>query len=296
MVFLSPKTLLPADFAAGVVQYAIRQSFVDPLARYFRRASSSLATMTITTDGDTINSAGVELKLKYAETEGAPPRWVASPRLSGFPLAANLSQPEYPFVIPTSDAFAVRRSAFNLVNGFYPSGCATLQDAVTDFSFRLLASTPRFSTTHTGVVVTMSSSSTEISEPFQQQRAQFIDEQMLPQRLNISVVWDLYCGCTGWNIEVANFAASLESFLRLRLVAGPDCFCPGFPASYSQALSRMSVSDSTELLRVDVFISHKPPDRYPRFPYRGNVRIEARPRRVIGRSMTGAHRVIFLMC
>jgi glycosyltransferase involved in cell wall biosynthesis len=35
-----------------------------------------------------------------------------------------------------------------------------------------------------------------------------------------------------------------------------------------------------------VFISHKPPQRYPRFPYRGLVVIEDRPQYVIGRSMT----------
>ena len=36
---------------------------------------------------------------------------------------------------------------------------------------------------------------------------------------------------------------------------------------------------------IDIFISHKPPSRYPRFPYHGLVSIEHRPSIVIGRSM-----------
>jgi hypothetical protein len=42
---------------------------------------------------------------------------------------------------------------------------------------------------------------------------------------------------------------------------------------------------------VDIFISHKPPTRYPKFPYHGLVTIDTRPSYVIGRSMTEVHRI-----
>jgi hypothetical protein len=37
---------------------------------------------------------------------------------------------------------------------------------------------------------------------------------------------------------------------------------------------------------VDVWVSHKPPSRFPRWPYHGLVQFEVRPRYVIGRSMS----------
>lgn len=35
--------------------------------------------------------------------------------------------------------------------------------------------------------------------------------------------------------------------------------------------------------KVDIFISHKPPENYPKFPYNGLIEIKERPRYVIGR-------------
>ncbi len=42
---------------------------------------------------------------------------------------------------------------------------------------------------------------------------------------------------------------------------------------------------------IDVWVSHKPPSRFPRFPYHGAVSVRTPPLFVIGSSMTEVHRV-----
>lgn len=42
---------------------------------------------------------------------------------------------------------------------------------------------------------------------------------------------------------------------------------------------------------IDVWVSHKPPPSYPRFPYDGNIKYVERPRIVVGRSMSEANNV-----
>jgi len=48
-----------------------------------------------------------------------------------------------------------------------------------------------------------------------------------------------FSGCTGWNIEVINFASSLEDDVSMHVVGGEDCFCKGFPTRTSDAMERM---------------------------------------------------------
>jgi hypothetical protein len=78
---------------------------------------------------------------------------------------------------------------------------------------------------------------------------------------------------------VINYATALEKDLDMHLVAGEGCFCPGFPEYTTDALERMR---TTKVTNIDVWISHKPPDRYPIFPYNGLVTYSERPNYVIG--------------
>ncbi len=39
--------------------------------------------------------------------------------------------------------------------------------------------------------------------------------------LHLNVMWDLYCGCTGLNIEAINFLVPLEERVKLAAIAGP---------------------------------------------------------------------------
>ena len=118
----------------------------------------------------------------------------------------------------------------------------------------------------------------------QQQASSSVKKDLIPFRL----IWDTYCGCTGVNIEVVNFLYPLSNYLeRLGVIAGPDCFCKGFPEQIQEKLQQIRshavVHPSSQL---DFFVSHKPPKNYPSFPYKGMANIHIRPRYVIGRSMS----------
>jgi len=67
-------------------------------------------------------------------------------------------------------------------------------------------------------------------------------------------------------------------------IISDDNLCPGYPKYITQSLYRLRtlklVPDS-----VDVWISHKPPPSYPKFPYKGIQYYEKRPPYVVGRSM-----------
>lgn len=101
---------------------------------------------------------------------------------------------------------------------------------------------------------------------------------------DVSVVWDLYCSCTGVNIEAINFLVPLEGRVRLAAIAGPECFCPGYPRFVADALRRIRERQVED--PPTIWVSHKPPGNYPTFPYHGGRRFENRPRIVIGRSMS----------
>ena len=50
-----------------------------------------------------------------------------------------------------------------------------------------------------------------VTSPYQQ----LLLPTIKPYKLNLTVVWDLYCGCTGLNIEAINFLVPLEGLIRL---------------------------------------------------------------------------------
>jgi len=104
-------------------------------------------------------------------------------------------------------------------------------------------------------------------------------------RENVSVVWDGYLNdCTGWASEAVSYVVQLERRLRFLAIVGDDNFCPGYPPHTEQALHRMRLTNVPPG-SVDIWVSHKPPPSYPRFPYRGLLYYENRPPYVIGRSM-----------
>jgi hypothetical protein len=84
----------------------------------------------------------------------------------------------------------------------------------------------------------------------------------------------------GLNIEAISFLVPLESVLPISVIAGEGCFCKGFPEAVHESLDRIR---QRKLKQIDFFISHKPPDKYPTFPYKGIVSISTRPKYVIGR-------------
>eukprot|EP00026_Physarum_polycephalum_P002423 Phypoly_transcript_02429.p1 GENE.Phypoly_transcript_02429~~Phypoly_transcript_02429.p1 ORF type:complete len:844 (+),score=95.77 Phypoly_transcript_02429:69-2600(+) len=110
---------------------------------------------------------------------------------------------------------------------------------------------------------------------------------LVEQKKEISefmLVWDLYCGCTGVNVEAISYLVALEGKLDVGAVAGEGCWCGGFPTYVQESLLR--ISSRVIGPKVDVWVSHKPPDKYPSFPYKGLVNVKDRPKRIIGRSMS----------
>ncbi|KAJ4462193.1 putative glycosyltransferase [Paratrimastix pyriformis] len=113
-----------------------------------------------------------------------------------------------------------------------------------------------------------------------------------PLNTSLSLVWDFgAAGCTGWGIEAMNFVIPLASRLpNIGVIVGDPC--PGSPKDDEMVMTGLQLrrnSPTYEILAsrepIDIWISHKPPTRFPRFPYRGLVTFEQRPRYVIGRSM-----------
>lgn len=102
---------------------------------------------------------------------------------------------------------------------------------------------------------------------------------------NAAVVWDLYCGCTGLNMEAIGFLYPLEDALYTSALSGSDCWCGGQPAAVQATLQRTS-SRSWNASRFTFFVSHKPPRSFPTFPYKGNVHIQERPDYIIGRAVS----------
>jgi glycosyltransferase involved in cell wall biosynthesis len=133
------------------------------------------------------------------------------------------------------------------------------------------------------------------------------------------VVWDTFCiKCFGFSNEVMHFAVPLEGRIDLRLKNGPDCFCHGTPASFTDALRRLAAPKRFERRFADresesgsyggsdggsrarqadakhvavtammrhspvVWVSHKDPGSFPTGVYPGFLR---RPDIVVGRAM-----------
>eukprot|EP00002_Diphylleia_rotans_P003143 TRINITY_DN12116_c0_g1_i2.p1 TRINITY_DN12116_c0_g1~~TRINITY_DN12116_c0_g1_i2.p1 ORF type:complete len:941 (-),score=193.42 TRINITY_DN12116_c0_g1_i2:227-3049(-) len=103
--------------------------------------------------------------------------------------------------------------------------------------------------------------------------------------LHSTIVWDLFCGCTGFNVEAINYLVPLERQTTVRSVAFSSCFCEGFPQNFANILERTTTNEIL-LNETVIWISHKPADAIPRFPYRGNLYFPRHPHYVIGRTMT----------
>jgi hypothetical protein len=284
LIFLS-ENIVMEQHGSGNVLDLIQKSVAEPL---FASSRTGISVPIVTDDGISIKSAGLDFRWHRTATGKAG--WIAVPRFAGYSVHTEFSLP-VARIAPSEYAFALSRSVFREHGGFFEPTCASLALAVVDLALRL---GPGSTTVAPNMVVRIETLSHGSHVQPLSLPSEWQSKVIAPERLNVSVVWDLYCGCTGWNIEVANFAVSLEPFLDLNLIAGQGCFCPGFPSSFSSALSRMSVGNGDIIEAVDVFISHKPPKSYPRFPYNGNVVIRTRPPVVIGRSMTGmeSHHVL----
>jgi glycosyltransferase involved in cell wall biosynthesis len=110
----------------------------------------------------------------------------------------------------------------------------------------------------------------------------------------LSVVWDIGAsGCTGWGLEASNMILSLAPHIkRLGIITGKNTWCPGLTNIQMSILEDLRNAPINEWGPVDVWVSHKPPPRYPRqWPYRGAVTVNQPPLFIIGRSMTEVHRV-----
>eukprot|EP01084_Bolivina_argentea_P130147 229778_1 len=112
--------------------------------------------------------------------------------------------------------------------------------------------------------------------------------------INISnIIWDFgACGCTGWGIETVNIIKPLYERVckNIKLITDYNCWCRGFSEKTINLMNKLQ--SSTDYLEwdnsknIEIFISHKPPSRYPIFPYYGIISILNRPKIIIGRSMT----------
>lgn len=98
---------------------------------------------------------------------------------------------------------------------------------------------------------------------------------------DLTVMWDTFCGCMGFNVEVMTYLSGMYRRTELKSTGSYDCFCPGLPESSQEVGWRMVTKKMDE--PIDVMIVHKDPLSYPSFPQKDGMR--KRPRVVIGRSM-----------
>ena len=113
--------------------------------------------------------------------------------------------------------------------------------------------------------------------------------------LGVSLDWDVWCDCTGFNIEAIAFLSVLDKLvLQTRAVAEENCFCRGYPESVQNRLKQLTHPKQFDsVLRdfipteehVSIWVSHKPMEHYPTFPYSGVITVTNRPDYVVGRSM-----------
>ena len=112
--------------------------------------------------------------------------------------------------------------------------------------------------------------------------------------IGTQLYWDTYCSCTGVNLEAANYVTELEQYMQVRVVAEEDCYCKGHPAEVQRSLARLikpKTLDKTLQTHLQnegqalIWVSHKPVEAYPTFPYKGAIELQQRPDYVVGRSM-----------
>jgi hypothetical protein len=126
----------------------------------------------------------------------------------------------------------------------------------------------------------------------------------------LRVMWDGYlASCTGWANEALSYIKILEPFVDV-WTAADGGFCPGILANERHGLERMRLrpmprpkhgpaaasdagsgaadGDSDE---IDIWVSHKPPPSFPRFPYNGLRLYPERPPYIVGRSMAETDRI-----
>ena len=105
----------------------------------------------------------------------------------------------------------------------------------------------------------------------------------------LTVVWDFgACGCTGWSLEAMNMVLAIAPHIgRMGIIASERCFCPGISAEQYEQLELLRTQPMDTWDIIDIFVSHKPPTRYPTWPYRGSfLTLKQKPLYIIGRSMT----------
>jgi len=141
----------------------------------------------------------------------------------------------------------------------------------------------------------------QLYESIWDKRVQLFESPDLPP---VDIIWDPYGGCTGFGIESMSFIYSLEKVLpRVGVVADGGTFCHGYPSYIAKSAQRAALraeaiiehhKDNSQLIKPKnhrtkhnkfVWVSHKPMDAYPHFPYYGLVRVEKKPDYIIGRSM-----------
>jgi glycosyltransferase involved in cell wall biosynthesis len=107
---------------------------------------------------------------------------------------------------------------------------------------------------------------------------------------NLHVAYDYGAGsCTGFFIEATNIVTELEKRVPIKIITGKDDFCLGLPQASKDALHRMLSRDFSK--NISIWISHKPPPSYPRFPYTGIATYDKEPDYIIGRSMYESTRI-----
>lgn len=114
--------------------------------------------------------------------------------------------------------------------------------------------------------------------------------ELLSRLRSSRLLWDPFCSCTGINIEAINFLVSLEAHLPVQAVANADCWCAGFPRSDVDTLARLRSDDRERHTQpppgeFTFWVTHKPVDFFPHFPYRGATTFAQRPSYVVGRTM-----------
>jgi len=110
----------------------------------------------------------------------------------------------------------------------------------------------------------------------------------------LKVIWDFGAGgCSGFAIEAYNIVIPFADSSRgvdMGVILGGS-LCPGLSSKDADILESLRRKPLSSWTHVDIFVSHKPADAYPTFPYHGLVTIQRKPSYIIGRSMIEADRI-----
>eukprot|EP01062_Namystynia_karyoxenos_P069563 TRINITY_DN65039_c0_g1_i1.p1 TRINITY_DN65039_c0_g1~~TRINITY_DN65039_c0_g1_i1.p1 ORF type:complete len:919 (+),score=224.63 TRINITY_DN65039_c0_g1_i1:133-2889(+) len=115
-----------------------------------------------------------------------------------------------------------------------------------------------------------------------------------PRDPHVRVVWDTFCiKCFGFTNEVMHYVVPLERLAPVKSQQGADCFCPGTPLYFTQALRRLHSPKGWERRfrsqrdqwerggEVVVWVSHKDPGSFSKH----YGALGRRPDYIVGRSM-----------